>query len=50
METIILSGGDLGGTEVDGAGWAIGEDRVFDGLVYCRVSETQAVFSGEKKP
>lgn len=50
METIVLSGGDLGGSERDAKGWAIGEDRAFDGLVYRRVSETQAVLAGEEKP
>ena len=43
---LILSGGNEGGSEVDGAGWAIGDDRVINGAVYRRVSEDQAVFAG----
>ena len=41
-----LSGGDLGGTVVDGAEWVIGTEKVFDGLRYRRISADQAVFSG----
>jgi hypothetical protein len=41
-----LSGGELGGTVVDGAGWALETERTFDGLIYRRISEDQAVFCG----
>lgn len=43
---VSLSAGELGGTVVDGAGWAIGTERAFDGLIYRRISEDQAVFCG----
>ncbi len=43
---INLSGGELGGTVVDGAGWDIGTEKVIDGLRYRRISEDQAVFCG----
>ena len=41
-----LSAGELGGTVVDGDGWAIGTERTFSGLIYRRISEDQAVFCG----
>ena len=41
-----LSAGDLGGAVVDGAGWDIGIEKVFDGLRYRRISEDHAVFCG----
>ena len=43
---LTLSGGDEGGSEVDGAGWPIGDEKVINGAVYRRVSEDQAVFAG----
>lgn len=44
---VTLSGGNLGGQEVDGSGWEVGEERQFSGLVYRRVSDTQAIYVGE---
>ena len=41
-----LSAGELGGTIVDGDGWAIETERTFDGLIYRRINEDQAVFCG----
>ena len=41
-----LSGGDLGGTAVDGTGWPIGEERVFSGLRYRRDYDDMAVYTG----
>lgn len=41
-----LSAGELGGTVVDGDGWDIGTEREFTGLIYRRISDDQAVFSG----
>jgi hypothetical protein len=43
---VTLSGADLGGNEVSGADWAIGGERTFDGLVYRRISDDQAVYVG----
>jgi len=42
---VTLNGGDLGGTEVDGEGWPVGDVRVFSGLRYRRDGDT-AVFIG----
>lgn len=44
---VTLSGGALGGDQVPGNGWAIGEEHVYDGLIYRRVSDDQAVYVGE---
>lgn len=46
MEIVTLSGADLGGSEVDGTGWAIGEERAFSGLLYRRISADQAIYVG----
>jgi len=43
---ISLSGGDLGGQEVDGANWAIGDEKQFGAYRYKRISETLAVYVG----
>lgn len=44
---IELSGGDLGGGLEPDTAWEIGEEKAFEGgLIYRRVSETQAVFVG----
>ena len=44
-DPVELSGGDRGGEIVEGQGWAEGEARDVDGLVYRR-SGAQAVFVG----
>jgi len=41
-----LSAGELGGTVVDGDGWAVGEETVIEGLIYRRIDEEQAVYCG----
>lgn len=46
---MILSGGDLGGQEVDGT-FTIGEQITIDGYVYRVTSETQAVFTALTEP
>lgn len=43
---VTLSGGDLGGQEVDGTGWLIDAEQSFGAYRYKRVSETQAVYVG----
>ena len=43
---VTLSGADLGGNEVNGADWAIGEERAIEGLIYRRISDDQAVYVG----
>lgn len=42
---VMLNGGDLGGTEVDGAGWEIGAVREFSGMLYRRDGD-YAVYVG----
>jgi hypothetical protein len=42
---VSLSGGEHGGQEVDGTGWADGEVRDFSGWLYRRQGD-QAVFIG----
>lgn len=46
MEIVILSGADLGGTEVDGTGWDLNTERDFSGLLYRRISLDQAIYVG----
>jgi hypothetical protein len=45
-EPVNLSGGDLGGTVVEGQGWPPGTERVFGGLKYRRDYVDMAVFTG----
>jgi hypothetical protein len=42
---ITLTGGDLGGIEIDDPTWTEGEIRIFDGLQYRRQGSV-AVFCG----
>lgn len=42
---MVLSGGDLGGQEVDGT-FTIGQEITIDGYIYRVISNTQAVFAG----
>ena len=46
IEPVNLSGGDLGGTVVEGEGWTIGTVREFDGLLYRRDYADMAIFTG----
>lgn len=41
---ITLSGGDLGGTQVDGSSWAVGAEQVIQGYRYRNVDGQIAVF------
>lgn len=43
---VTLSGGNLGGSQVDGTGWIVGDEQVFDGHRYRRIDDTTAVFVG----
>lgn len=52
-DPVFLSGGNLGGTVVEGEGWEVGTEKEFDGLIYRRISddsrddtEDSAVFVG----
>jgi hypothetical protein len=45
-EPVNLSGGDLGGTVVEGQGWAPGIERTFDGIKYRRDYADMAIFTG----
>lgn len=46
---ITLSGGDLGGTQVDAADWAVGAEKTFEGGYIYRRDGDMAVFCGMAK-
>jgi hypothetical protein len=46
IEPVNLSGGELGGTVVEGQGWAPGTERTFGGIKYRRDYVDMAVFTG----
>ena len=41
-----LSGGNEGGNLVDGTGWSIGSEMTFNGSIYRRIADDQAIFVG----
>ena len=43
---VTRSGGALGGEVMPGNGWAIDEEHAYEGLIYRRVSDDQAVYVG----
>lgn len=43
---VSLSGGDLGGTQIDGVDWDVGQLKEISGLLYRRIDEIQAVYVG----
>jgi hypothetical protein len=43
---VTLSGGPLGGQQIDGTDWAVGETRQVEAFAYRREDETVAVFVG----
>ena len=46
IEPVNLSGGELGGTVVEGQDWKPGTERTFGGLKYRRDYVDMAVFTG----
>jgi hypothetical protein len=44
--TVVLSGGEYGGTEIDSVSWSIGEQKVFGNHIYVLVTENLACFNG----
>ena len=43
---VTLSGGDLGGEQVPGHGWVVGEEHTLEGLIYRREPDDLAVYTG----
>ena len=53
-DPVFLSGGDKGGEVVEGDGWKVDEERIFDKLIYRRIEDDSrpettdtAVFCGK---